>query len=225
MIRKGLYVLVILFAFTARSHSQYKVAIVNVADTSIVYQKRGVTVFGNYKGNLSLNFSISEYVDSTLFVYLKEGRYEPQIVKYYKDGFHFSLNKETKQWLTNLTDSFNMVIFIDNFDIPSEWVGANGPKKSSGVIKLSGFNKMLTYFSTIGFSAYRIPGFKNIEYYNLDGKLFLPDKNLVLPDNAEVLSKNDIDIMSSGLKKYLDYRIRLFLSDSYLLPNLSKESY
>lgn len=213
-----------IFLFAVSSiNAQKRIAIVNVADSSVVFQKRGVTIFGNSNANLSLNFSIPQYIDSTLISYLKNGGYEPNIIQYYKSDLHYRLNKETKQWISNLKDSFNLIIFIDNFDIPSEFIGANGPKNSTGIFQTNGIRKSNSYFSTIGYSAWTIPQLKSLDYYALGGKLFLPEKKLELPDKVEMLNKSDIDALSNGLKKYLDYRIRYFLVKSYILPNLSSE--
>lgn len=213
----------VLLAFTtAYSSAQTsKIALIFIADTTIVHQHVGTTAFTNFTDTLHLDVAAKQHIGEQLKRYLSRS-YEvnmvnlPDSVYSEKKGLYggFGLSKEVKAWLTASKSQYDFAIFIDNMEIPSE-INLLIPRKTSGLYTRG---KTIGCYTTINFSAYRTSSLKLLEYYTLGGKLVTPLENFKLPEDKQTFTPDMLLILKDGLIKHLDSRVEFFLTKTFLVP-------
>jgi len=198
-----------------------KIAIVSLEDTTLVHQHVGLTAFANFTDTLQFKLATSKYIEKQLKKYLSS-KYSASIVQLpeyavngKKELFDFwgGMNKNIKNWLISSKDQYDLVIFINNIQIPRE-MNILVQKNTSGVY--SRWN-MIGFYTTITFSVYRTADLKNLEYYNLGGKVISPQKDFKLPGDKKTFTPEMIEVLKAGFKKHLDSRIEHFLTNTYLI--------
>jgi hypothetical protein len=197
-----------------------KVAIISLADTTIVHQHVGSTLFSNFTDTLHLDVAVTQHLKQQLSKYLSQ-KYDVSMVGQLPDSVLspsekiFSnwggLKKEVKKWLT---DRYDFVIFIRNRTIPRE-TNMIMPDNTSGLYTRG---RTIGFYTTITFLAYRTSNFQKLEYYDIGGKFLMPVKNLKLPEDKRTFTPEMQVIIEDGFKKYLDSRVEYFLTKTYLVP-------
>jgi hypothetical protein len=217
---KGLFICFIFYIWTPYCNAQTtKIAIVSVADTTVLHRHAGLTVFSNFSDTLHLNFSIIRQLENKLQTYLTSAYSVavvqlPDSVLKVKDGFFSSArNKKIKQWIKNSKDQYNVVIVIDNKELPD--ILRFIPNNSSGLLSRPG---ILSYYTTITFNAYRTSNLNLLEYYEQGGEFLKSVKNFKLPEDKRSFTPEMLNLINEGFKSYLDSRVEHFLTKSYLVP-------
>jgi hypothetical protein len=216
----GLFICFICFVYSPECSAQTtKIAIVSVADTTLIYQHLGFTAFTNFIDTIHINFSIVNHLEKELQTYLTP-TYSVTIVQLpdsvlkVKNGFFSQARtKKIKQWIKNSNDLYNIVIVIDNMGLSENYRPMHD--NTSGL-----FSRMtyLFYYSTVSFFAYRTSNLKPLEYYNQGGEFLKPVKNFKLPEDKRSFTPEMMNLINEGFKSYLDSRVEHFLTKSYLVP-------
>lgn len=198
-----------------------KIAIVSLEDTTLINQHVGFTVFSNFTDTLQLHLPVRQYVEQRLFRYLSTN-YEvsflnlPDSVYTSRKSIYSAwsgLSKEVKRWMTNLKDQYNLIIFVNNIDIPRE-MNFIAPPKTSGVYSRG---RVFGCFTSISFFAYRTSNLNELEYYNLGGKIVSELKDVSIPEDKRSFTPEALELIKAGLLKHLDSRIVHFLSKTFLV--------
>ena len=216
---KGLFICFIFYVCTPCSALTTKIAIVSVADTTVLHRHAGLTVFSNFSDTLHLNFSIIHHLENKLQTYLTSSYFVtvvqlPDSVLKAKNGFFSSArNKKVKQWIKNIKDQYNVAIVIDNMELPE--ILKFIPNNTSGLLSRPG---ILSYYTTLTFNAYRTSNLNLLEYYQQGGEFLKPDKRFKLPEDKHSFTPEMMNLINEGFKSYLDSRVEHFLTKSYLVP-------
>ena len=216
----GLFMCFMCFAGSQNCRAQTsKIAIVSVADTTVIYHHVGLTVFTNFIDTLHLNFSMIGQMEKTLHSYL-DSVYSVKVVQLpdsvmkVKNGFFSQARtKKIKQWIRSSKDLYDFVIVIDNMGLSEN----DRPMRSN----TSGFFSRISYisyYSTISFFGYRTSNLKPLEYYNQGGEFLKPIKNFKLPEDRRSFTPEMRTFLYDGFKNYLNSRVEYFLAKSYLIP-------
>ena len=205
-------------AFSLQAQTS-KIAIVSVADTTILHRHAGLTVLTNFRDTMSINFSMIGHIEKKLQTYLVPGYtitvvLLPDSVLKAKNGYFSSdKSKKLKQWIKNSKDLYDFVIVIDNIELSE--VYRYIPKNSSGLLSRPSF---LSYYTTITFNGYRTSNLKALEYYHEGGEFLKPIKNFKLPEDKKTFTPETMELINIGFRKYLDSRVEYFLSKTYMVP-------
>ncbi len=78
--------------------------------------------------------------------------------------------------------------------------------------------RIIGFYTTIAYLAYRTANFQELEYYYIGGKFLMPVKNLRLPEDKRTFSPEMQVVLEDGFTKYLDSRVEYFLTKTYLVP-------
>jgi|WetSurMetagenome_2_1015567.scaffolds.fasta_scaffold204466_1 hypothetical protein len=211
---------ILFFAISIYSPAQTKIAIVSLADSTLVNQHVGVTIFGNFTDTLHLDFSAVSYVEQQLHKYLAP-YYTVSSVKLPdsatngKSGLfgNWGINKAIKKWIGDSQNLYDIVIFTYSGGIPTE-LNMLVPENTSGLYS-RGRNE--GFYTTIFFKAYRTKNLEEIEYYNYGGKLVSPLEDFRLPDDNRSLTPEMLEMTKTGLAKHLDSKVVRFLTKTYFV--------
>lgn len=197
-----------------------KMLIVPVEDTTLVNCHVGFTAFKNSVDTLEINVPLGKYIENKLREYLC-AKFEvdiayptPEIAR--KPYGLFGTTKEFKQWLAENQKGYDYLILIRNIDIAQELMNAPIPKSTSGFYSRG---KLHGVYSSIGFKAYKIANNKELEYYEAH-KAFSNIKDFKMPKDKGALDNESLEIIKAELLKHQDERIKYFLANSYLMPDL-----
>lgn len=201
-----------------------KVGIVFEADTTLICQHVGLTIFSNSRNDLSLNVNMQESLVQNLKAYL-ETKYVVDIIELpdslkNKDLgiFDSGIGKKLSKWTKSKYKDFDIIVFIRNQDILGEW-NVIVPQNTNGVYSRQ---KNIYLYTTITFYAYRTSNAKLLEYYNQGGELIHKLKNFKLPKDKKTFSPESLSFLEEEYKRYLDQRIKYFLTKTYLIPNIDQ---
>jgi hypothetical protein len=210
---------VVFFANTLCSVAQTKIAIVSLADTTIVNQHVGLTIFGNFTDTLHLDLAVSRYLEQELQKYLSP-TYTVSIVhlpdsvtKGKRELFGaWGIHKEIKEWLSDCRDQYDIVIFTYSTGFAPE-MNIPVPKNTSGLYSRG---RTKGFYTTIFFGAYRTKNLEDLEYY-AGSKLISPLKEFELPEDNRSLTPEMLDMVKTGLTKHFNSRIVQFLTKTFLV--------
>jgi hypothetical protein len=212
---------IVFFAGMYSSLAQIKnIAIVSLADTTIVNQHIGLTIFNNFTDTLHLNLALSSHLEQELKKYLSQ-TYTATIVtlpdsvsKGKREFVNFwGIHKEIKQWISDCRNQYDIVIFTYNSGIPLE-TNILVPDNTSGVYS-RGRNK--GFYTTIYYAAYRTKNLAALEFY-IGGKLISPLEDFKFPEDNRSFTPEMLDKIKAGLIKHIDNKLVQFLTKSYLVP-------
>jgi len=211
--------LLILSCLTFNLHAQTsRIAIVSVADTTIIHQHVGFTAFTNFTDTISVNFSVINHLKYKLLTYLTPVYTVtvvqlPDSVLKAKNGFFSSAkSKKIKQWIKNSKDLYDVVIVIDNMGLSENYRPMRD--NTSGFFSRISY---ISYYSTISYFGYRTSNLKPLEYYNQGGEFMKPVRNFKLPEDKRSFTPEMKTFLFEGFKNYLDSRVEYFLTKSYMV--------
>lgn len=224
MIKKSIFniilVTVLLSVCSFNSTAQTKrVGIVFMADTTLIHQYIGFTIFENSTKPLPLDIALSEYIKKSLQSYLtpdyKVGICElPDTLKDVKMGIlETGVGKKLSRWAESKNDEYDVIIFVKNMNAAFGYNSSVSAKGSGICTKI----KNVYIYSTISYYAYDTTKAKLMGYNNSGGDFLYQLKGVKLPKNIEDLTPEMIDYFTYELKKYINSRIEYFISKSKLM--------
>lgn len=214
------FIVAFLFASVCSQAQTSRIAIVSLADTTIVNHHLGLTIFTNFTDTLHIDLSVSKYIEQQFKNYLSP--YYTVSIVHLPDSVakgkselygNWGINKLIKKWIGDCRNKYDLVIFTYSTGIPTE-TNIGVPKNTSGL-----YSKGRTegFYSTIFFVAFRTNNLEKIEYYLPWGKFILPLKEFKLPDDNRSLTPEMLDMIKTGLANYLDYRVIHYLTKTYIV--------
>lgn len=221
---RNLTVGLVLFTSIAYSSAQTsKVAIISLADTTIVHQHVGTTIFANFTDTLHLDIAMKQCINGYLKKYLT-AKYEVSIIEQLPDsvfsarkgifGDWTGLRKEVRKWLASVKDQYDFVIFIDNISVPRE-MNLLIPDNTSGIYTRG---KRVAFYTTVTPVLYRTSDLRELEYYYLGGKFVRQIENFKIPEDKKTFTTEMSLQIKEGMIKYIESRVEYFLSKTYLIP-------
>jgi len=214
--------LLLLISITYSSAQTSKVAIISLADTTIVHQHVGLTIIGNFTDTLHLNLAIKQHIEEQLKKYLSRSytlsiiNDTPDLLSTTKGIYNnwLVLKKEVKNYISSIKDQYDYVIFIANTVIPRE-TNLIIPENTTGIYTQ---RRNALVYSTITFFAFRTSNLQKVDFYESYGKLTSPIKDFNLPEDKKSLTPEMLNILKEKIINHLDIRIEYFLAKTYLVP-------
>ena len=213
----GLLLILSCLTFNLQAQTS-RIAIVSVADTTIIHQHVGFTAFTNFIDTMSINFSIIGHLEKKLLTYLTPGYTVtvvqlPDSVLKAKNGlFSSAKSKKIKQWIKYSKDLYDVVIVIDNMGLSENYRPMRD--NTSGFFSRTSY---ISYYSTISYFGYRTSNLKPLEYYNQGGEFMKPVRNFKLPEDKRSFTPEMKTFLFEGFRNYLDSRVEYFLTKSYMV--------
>jgi len=217
-----LFIGIFIFTVSLSLFSQEKkILIVPLQDTTIVNCHVGITAFNNFSEPLNTGISLSKIIENKLKQYLDSAFevkiiYAPEEIRKGAYGY-WGKSKEYKNWIAKAQEGYDILILINNIDISNEMLNAPIPKNTSGFYSRG---RLHGVYTTISFVAILVPSNKVLDYYDMGSKIFIQIKDFDMPSDKKTFNPDIIKTINEALIKQQDDRIKYFLSNTYLLPNL-----
>lgn len=200
-----------------------KVGIVFDADTTLICQYIGLTIFSNSTNELPLDVNMKDFIVQNLKSYL-ETEYAVDVIEL-PDSlrnkgigmFDSDVGRKTRKWAKTKNKDYNIIVFIRNQEIPRVW-NVIVPQNTNGLYSRKKSRGFL--YTTITFHACRTSNAELLEYYNLGGGLLYKLKNFEWPKDKKTFTPETLTFLGEEYKKYLDQRLKHFLSKTYLIPSI-----
>ena len=218
--RFSILILFLILSYRVASAQTNRIIVVPIEDTTLVDCHVGATLFSNSVKPLNINIPMAKYIENKLNEYLST-KYEVTIAcppaEITRKAYGFlEKSKEFKSWLNEKQKSFDIVILIRNIDIRNELMNAPIPTGTSGFYRRG---RMHGVYTTISFQAYRVSNGETFEYYE-SHKAFSIIKNIKLPKGKEEFDESSLHLIEEEMYKLQDSRIKYFLGNTYLIPEL-----
>lgn len=202
-----------------------RIAIINLADSTLIYKHTGYTLFKNGADIFDCQFNSKSYIDEELtrILSLKYSvRFQsiPNSLLSPNGSIYNSadIKKEIKIWISNLKDQFDYIIFIET----GEQEDLMDPKKQK--LKASGLysrgdptKSWVAVFSTINFTLIRTSNSETIDYERSNMEYLLPIKEYQFSRENLLIDPEMLPVIKEELTKLLDYKLEYFLSNSFLV--------
>lgn len=216
--------LFVLLSFTTVQAQKSKIGIVFDADTTLVTQHIGFTIFSNSTDSSLIKLHLKEHIIQKLKSHL-EVKYIvdiiplPDSLRNIQIGLLESgIGKKLSRWGNTKKEEYDIIIFIRNQVFPSEW-NILVPQNTSGIYSR---RKDVYLYTTITFYAYRTEKNKLLDYYNLGGDYLHRLKGFKLPKEQKDIDSETLNYLKEEYENYLDQRIEHFLSKSFLIPDIDR---
>lgn len=223
----GCFFISLLFIISISLKAQKRtIGIVFDADTTLVLEHVGLTIFNNKTNPLPINISISQYIENKLLEHLGN-KYEVSICKLPDSLQHVSLNifeeggigKKLTKWAKSKKDEYDIVLFIRNENLSNILYNFVAQRNSSGIYSRK---NRVSLYSSITFFAYMnyIPKPKLLNYTGSESVILKHLKGFKLPKDKSSLPPEMLDFIKYEFEKYLDSRIEHYIIKTSLLgPN------
>lgn len=216
--------LFILLPFPPIHAEKTRIGIVFDADTTIVNQYIGFTMFSNSTDSSLIQINLKEHIINKLKSHL-EVKYDVDLISLpdslQNKGIGFlegGLGKKLSKWGNTKKEDCDIIIFIRNQTFPREW-NILVPPNTSGIYAR---RKNVYLYTTITFYAYQTEKNKVLDYYTFGGDYLHHLKGFRLPRERAEIDNEMLNFLNDEYVKYLDQRIEDFLTKSFLVPNLEK---
>lgn len=219
-----LALIIIAIPVNARTQTN-KIGIVFNADTTLISEYVGLTIFANKTTSLPLNIDIEELIKQKLKSYL-DTKYAaefidlPDSLKSLNVGFFDSnIGKKLRKWTKTKQEDYDLIIFVCNQQMSTGGLNLETliTPNTNGIFTKA---KNTFLYTTITFYAFRTSNAQQLEYYNLGGKLLYKLKKFKLPKDKKTFDLATLYFLEEEYKDYLDQRIKHFLVKSYLMPDI-----
>ena len=203
-----------------------RIAIINLVDTTLIYQHIGFTMFTNNVDTFDCKFNCKKYIDNELSRFLSS-KYNVSIITI-PDSLISSnrsvynawgIKKEVKLWISNLKDDYDIVIFVEAGEQADYMNQTNQILKSSGLYSRGNpIKSWVAVYSTTKFIPLRTSNLKTLDY-GLGGMKYLERiKKYKFPEEKILIDPEMLPIIKTELENLLAYKIEYFLTKSFLLP-------
>lgn len=203
----------------------YKIAIVNLIDTTLLHNHLGVTIFTNNIETFTCQLNCKEYIDKELSKYLRP-KYEPSFIKMpdsLKAKFGSinndwgSIKKAFKPWILSLRDKYDLVIYIEN--VPMSYGGLENLVLQSNGLFTEGlpYGANVVAYSTICFTAIIPSSIETIDYEQGFMKYLSRIKKTEFIGSRKEINPEMLPLIKTKLEELMDSKIEYFLTNSGLI--------
>lgn len=226
---KFISIIFLLFLVKNTAAQNTRVAIINRADSNLIYKHIGFTGFQDKTDTFSCRFNCKEYLDTELTRMLS-ARYSVTFISVPNSFFSpnenisnsLKSNNEIKSWITNLKNNFDFVIFVENVEQHDIMETKKQKLRSSGLYSRGNPTKSwVAVFSTIDFTALRLSNSEIIDYDISGMDYLLPISEYQFSRQNVLIDPEMLPVIRTALIKLLDYKLEYFLTNSFLVPDIN----
>lgn len=205
-----------------------RVAIINRADSNLVYKHIGFTKFQDKTDTFTCQLNCPKYIDQELTRILST-KYTISFISVPNSLLSpnesvinlLTSNKEIKSWITNLKQDFDFVIFVETGEQDDVMETKKQKLRSNGLYSRGNpTNSWVAVFSTIHFTALRPSNSEVIDYDWSGMDYLLTISDFQFPRQNLLIDPDMLPVIKTALIKLLDYKLEYFLTSSFLVPNV-----
>lgn len=219
--------LVLLLIYGEKNFAQNsRIAIVNLAESDLIYKHVGLTGFKDKSDTFDCQFNCKQYIEQELERILS-ARYTVSLLLIPNSLIQLNgnisnllkNNKDAASWITNLKDQFDFVIFIETGEEIDLMDAKKQKLRSSGLYTRGNPAKnWVAVYNTTSFTAIR-PSNLDAVNYDLSGMDFLlPITDYQFSRQNLLIDPEMLPLIKTKLIKLIDYKLEFFLTDSFLMP-------
>ena len=223
-----LSLLIFLIVSCEKSFAQNsRVAIVNLADSNLIYKHIGLTGFKDKSDTFNCRFNCKQYIDQELTRILSS-RYTVSYLSipnslFQPNGDISNLLKNSKDaasWVTSLKDQFDFVIFIETGEEVDLMDAKKQKLRSSGLYTRGNPAKSwVAVFNTSRFTAIRTSNTEAVNYDLSGMEYLLPITDYQFSRQNLLIDPEMLPLIKTYLIRLIDYKLEFFLTDSYIMPD------
>lgn len=229
---KFLFIICIAVTTISSNAQQARIAIVNIADTTLLHTHLGTTAFTNAVDTFDCRFNCKNYLNKELVRFLSS-RYEVDILTI-PDSLiasngsiinAFGIKKDAKSWISGLEDKYAYLIYIES-GLQEAWMRQTSHHFESSGLYSRGFigGDWAAAYSTIALAAIKTSTLKTI-FYNMGIYTGVKKiKNYKFSSERMMIDPEMLPVIKAELTKLMDQRVEYFLTKSFLLPQDAYDS-
>ena len=205
-----------------------RVAIVNLADSNLIYKHVGFASFKDKADTFDCQFNCIKYFEQELTRVLST-RYTVSLIqapdKLIPANGNISnlLNNtnDVKSWISELKNQYEFVIFLETGEEDDLMDTKKQKLRSCGLYTRGNPAKSwVAVFSTTRITAIRTANLDVLDYDWKEMDYLLPMSDYQFSRQNLLIDPEMIPVIRAALVKLLDYKLEYFLTNSYLLPNV-----
>ena len=204
-----------------------RIAIVNLADSNLIYKHVGFTGFKDKADTFDCQLNCKKYIDQELNRILSS-RYTvsfisvPESVLSPNGSIYNSLNSnsETRSWITNAKDLYDFIIFVETGQQDDLMDTKKQKIRSCGLYSRGNPSKSwVAIFCTTSFTAIRPSNLEAVDYDFAAMDYVMPITDYQFSRQNLLIDTDMLPLIRTDLIKLIDYKLEYFLTNSFLMPN------
>jgi len=204
-----------------------RVAIINLADSNLLYKHIGLSEFKDKVDTFDCQFNCKKYIEQELTRILSY-RYTVSLLPIpdkllSSNGSIYNssdINNEARLWISSLKNQFDFVIFVETGEQDDVMDVKKQKLRSTGLYSRGNPAKSwVAVFSTTRFTLVRTSNLENVDY-DLGGMDYLlPLTDYQFSRDNVLIDPEMLLLVKDELVKLFDYRLEYFLVNSFLMPD------
>jgi hypothetical protein len=204
-----------------------RLAIINLADSNLLYKHIGLTAFKDKVDTFDCQFNSNKYIEQELTRILSF-RYSVSLLPVpdkllSSNGSIYNstdLNNEVKLWISSVKNKYDFVIFVETGEQDDIMDTKKQKLRSDGLYSRGNPAKSwVAVFSTTRFTLIRTSNAEVIDYDWSGMDYMLPLTDYQFSRNGLLIDPDMLPFVKDELVKLLDYKLEYFLINSFLMPD------
>jgi hypothetical protein len=203
------------------------VAIINLADSNLLYKHIGLSGFKDKIDTIDCRFNSRRYIDKELtrilsFRYSVSLPTIPNNLLSSNGSIYNSLdiNNEVKLWISSVQNKYDFVIFVETGEQDDIMDTKKQKIRSSGLYSRGNPTKSwVAVFSTTRFTLVRTSNSEVVDYDWSGMDYILPLTDYQFSRNDLLIDPEMISHVKDELIKLIDYKLEYFLVNTFLMPD------
>lgn len=209
-----------------------RIAIVNIADSNVLYKHVGLAMFKDKTDTIYCQFSCKKYIDHELTKILSS-RYSVNVIplpdnlaiQFGNISNSSDVNNDVKTWIGSLKKQYDFVVFVETGEQDDILDAKKQKLRSCGLYTRGNASKSwVAVYSTTRFTLIRTSNSEAVEYGYTGMDYLLPLNDYLFSRDNLMIDPEMLPIIKAGLIKLLDYKLGYFLTNSFLIPDDDNES-
>lgn len=202
-----------------------RIAIVNLADSNLIYKHVGFTGFKDKCDTFDCQFNSKQFIDKEL-TRLLSARYAVSLITIPNSllspngsiYLNLDIKKEVSLWISGLRNQFDYIIFVETGEKEDLMDSKKQKLNSSGLYSRGNMaNSWVAVYSTMQFALIRTSDSQILDYDNNEMDYILPIKEYQFSRDNVLIDQEMLPVIKSELIKLLDYKMEYFLTNSFLM--------
>jgi hypothetical protein len=221
-------VIVFLFLLCDKTFAQSsQVAIINRADSSLLYKHIGLSSFKDKVDTFDCQFNCKKYIEQELtrilsFRYAVSLPSIPNNLLSSNGSIYNSadINNEVKLWVSSVKNKYDFVIFVETGEQDDIMDTKKQKLRSSGLYsRVNPTNVWVVVYSTTRFTLVRTSNAEIVDYDWSGMDYMLPLNDYQFSRNDLLIDPEMLLLVKDELVKLFDYKLEYFLVNTFLMPD------
>ena len=210
-----------------------RIAIINLADSNLIYKHIGFTTFKDKSDTFNCQFNCKKYIDRELSRILSS-RYTvssisiPNKLLSSNGGIYnpSGINNDVRAWISSLKNEYDFIVFVETGEQDDIMDTKKQKLWSSGLYSRgTGTKSWVAVFSTARFTLIRTSNAEAVDYDWSAMDYILPIRDYQFSREDLLIDPEMLPIIKSELVKLFDYKMQYFLTNTFLIPDVDSDGY